>query len=405
MGNVTAVLMDTVAIQKYVFGGNKLKENIGASANVSGIYQDYLQSSVEDVVGRNVSFEAWREEPETVRITGPEVAFEVGYIGGGNALLFFQERARAEAFVKHWSKKLLVETPGLQVAVAVAENFDMERFAESLDCLFKSLAINKNRFFPQTILPKHGITADCPLSGLSAEIAFTLDNEKRYISSVAHAKLRNEHDPGLDWLTEEERKLYVFTENINLLGQAAGKDYIAIVHIDGNAMGERFKKCRTLPEIRTLSEQVGKTMATTFKKLVQHVIEQMGFFSDPKNGFEVSQSNGKTILPIRPILVEGDDITFVTAGRLGVHLAEQYLHLLRETGEGGFSACAGVAITKTKYPFFRGYQLAETLCDNAKKEARKNPGTSWLDFHLSYGGMSGPLAVIREEKYHTRGGR
>nr|WP_269849654.1 hypothetical protein [Methanosarcina horonobensis] len=38
------------------------------------------------------------------------------------------------------------------------------------------------------------------------------------------------------------------------------------------------------------------------------------------------------------------------------------------------SSCAGVAITKTKYPFYRGYELAEDLCKNAKKRIQKEEG-------------------------------
>ncbi|MGE5558340.1 MAG: hypothetical protein ACM3WV_06965 [Bacillota bacterium] len=405
MGNVTAVLIDTVAIQRYVFDGNKLKENIGASNNVRDIYRDRLQICIKDVIGSKVSFNAWLEHPEIVHIIEPGAVFEVGYIGGGNALLFFKEKNQAEAFVQLWTKKLLVEIPGIQVAVALDEKFDIECFAESLERLFNLLSINKNRFFPQTILPKHGITADCPLSGLSAENFFLLDDEERYISSVAYAKLRSESKAVEEWLDEDDRKRYTFTDNINLVGQAAGKDYIAIVHIDGNDMGERFKKCRTLTEIRLLSGKVNKIMDTTFIRLVHNIVERMQFFLNDKYGFKISESDEKKVLPIRPILIAGDDITFVTDGRLGVPLAEQYLQLLVEIGKCEFSACAGVAITKTKYPFYMGYQLAEALCANAKQEARKNPGTSWLDFHLAYGGFSGSLKDIRVEKYSIRDGR
>jgi hypothetical protein len=146
-------------------------------------------------------------------------------------------------------------------------------------------------------------------------------------------------------------------------------------------------------------------MDTTFKKLVHHVIEWMPFFLNEKNGFRISELDEKKILPIRPILIAGDDITFITNGGLGVHLAEQYLQLFAEIGKGQFSACAGVAITKTKYPFYMGYQLAEDLCANAKQAARERPGTSWLDFHLAYGGFSGSLKDIRVEKYSIRDGR
>lgn len=399
---VAAVLIDTVSIQKYIFAGNKLKENIGASRNVSNIYKEHLQSAVEEAVGRKISLTVWQEDPESLCMAEDfEADFEVGYIGGGNALLFFREKDQAEAFVRIWTKKLLIEVPGIQTAVAIDSDFDVVNFKSSIQRLFESLRENKNRYLPQTFLPKHGITADCPLSGLSAEIRDTYSNSK-YVSSVVHAKLKSAADLTMEWLDEKKREKYIFTDKIDSLGQIEGNSYIAVVHIDGNSMGERFKNCQTLQETRKLSIQVKKFVDKAFARLLDHLIEIEPHLSE--NGFAVSKIGEKTVLRIRPMLVEGDDITFISDGRLGVYLAEKYLQLLAEVSNNEMSACAGVAITKTKYPFYRGYQLAEELCANAKKNARKMTGTSWLDFHLAYGGFSGSLDLVRSERYRTRDG-
>ncbi|HCT36324.1 MAG TPA: hypothetical protein DF292_04730 [Firmicutes bacterium] len=408
MPKVTAVLIDTVSIQKYVFAGNKLRENIGASRNVSLIYQEPLQKAVKDVLGQPVSLEAWLEKPEDVALMEPnaEANFEVGYVGGGNALLFFREQKHAETFVELWTKRLLIEFPGIQVAVAIDSDFDMDNFKASLQKLFIILRDNKNRYLTQTTLPKHGITADCPLSGLSAEVSDSISDNKP-VSSVVHAKLQSAVDSKLDdaeatWLDPAVRKNYVFTDQIDALGQIEGNSHIAIVHIDGNSMGEQFKNCQTLQEIRSLSKKVKGYVDSAFKKMLQHLIEQETLLSE--NGFKVHKSGEKLVLRVRPILIEGDDITFIADGRIGVYLAEKYLQFLEEASHHEMTACAGVAITKTKYPFYRGYQLAEELCSCAKKEARKKPNTSWLDFHLAYGGFSGQLATVRQERYSTRDG-
>ena len=62
------------------------------------------------------------------------------------------------------------------------------------------------------------------------------------------------------------------------------------------------------------------------------------------------------------------------------------------------SACAGVSVVKAKYPFYRAYRLAEELCSNAKRSARKHGG-SWIDFHLASGGRSGSLGELRDWHY------
>jgi hypothetical protein len=108
---------------------------------------------------------------------------------------------------------------------------------------------------------------------------------------------------------------------------------------------------------------------------------------------------------LRPIIIGGDDITFVSEGRLGIWLAKIFLEEFQkqQVSDGKpLSACAGVAITKAKYPFYRGYKLSEDLTRSAKDGRKKaNDNGSWIDFHIAYGGFSGELKEIRENHYKT----
>ena len=72
---------------------------------------------------------------------------------------------------------------------------------------------------------------------------------------------------------------------------------------------------------------------------------------------------------------------------------------------GKLTACAGVAIIKTRYPFYRGYRLAEELCGKAKEASRKDKLNSYIDFHISMGGLSGNLEVIRTQYTDTPQGK
>lgn len=65
---------------------------------------------------------------------------------------------------------------------------------------------------------------------------------------------------------------------------------------------------------------------------------------------------------------------------------------------------AGVAVIKSRYPFYRGYQMAEELCQSAKKAAAKNPDSNWLDFYISQGGYSQALDGIRQKHYRVKEG-
>lgn len=408
MSKIVAVLIDTVSIQKYVYSGNRLKENIGASKIVKDIYKTKFKTSLEKVLQHEVNLNRWEEKPEEVLIKDSNIDFEVGYIGGGNAFLLFKDKAMVKEFISDWTRSLLLETPGLNTAFAVS-NINLDNFKEEMDVLHKKIEINKNKYFPQTFLPKHGITAECPYSGLSCENCYSSQEEGKatYISSVSYYK-ELEKDEVKKHVEKVSMGKYTCTNDISNIGQRKGQNHIAIVYIDGNSMGEYFKSSESLIQTRKYSKSLQDIMDSVYEEFINYVIEQMDFFLSKDSPFEIKEENGKYILPLRPILIAGDDITFITDGRLGLPFAEKYLELISKKElliNKKLSACAGVAITKTKYPFFRGYRLAEELCQSAKIEARNEKDTSWLDFHVAYGGFSGSLSEIRKRKYYTSDGQ
>lgn len=113
--------------------------------------------------------------------------------------------------------------------------------------------------------------------------------------------------------------------------------------------------------------------------------------------------NNRKVLPIRSVILGGDDITFICDGKLGLYFSKIFLEAFESKpahdGEK-LTACAGVAIIKTRYPFYRGYRLAEELCGNAKKANKADKEdklNSYIDFHISMSGLSGNLEVIRKQ--------
>lgn len=410
-----AVLLNTVSIQKYIFASNKLKENLGASFLVQDIYESFLQETLEEVFQcGKLDLYAWKTHPEQeVFEQYPDLPFDIGYIGGGNALLFFQEEEQAEKFLKAWTRLLLVKTPGLTTAAACDNKFDLNNFKDSMRSLAEHLQKNQVRYIPQTVLPAHGITGQCRRSGFSMEAWHqpkVKDEPGEYVSSATKAKLGVVDDENSakkkllallgNLVTEKE-----ITDEIDKLGQSPGEDsHIAIVHIDGNSMGKRFKNTETLADRRRLSATVQQATKQALRALIRTIKHQIAHI---RKEFHLSRAEtGEEILPIRPIIVGGDDITFVTDGRLGIYCAEIFLKAFEEqtVSDGkALNACAGIAITKSKFPFSRGYELSEELCRSAKKrrhdELNEDNKTSWLDFHIAYGGFSGVLKDIRTNHY------
>jgi hypothetical protein len=406
MNECYAVLLDTVSIQNYIFRSNRLKENLGASFLVEQIYDAFLTEALNKVIGRvleNEDLNDWRHSaakaPECKELV------EIGYIGGGNALLFFQQESHARQFIEVWTKILLIRTPGLITSVALDKfPLDPGQFRFALQSLFDQLKKNKNSYIPLTVLPRHGITAECASSELSAEIYKQIIND--YVSADVNARIEAAYrsKEKIQQLYEELlNDEYTFSDELKSLGGVHEEDsHIAVVHIDGNDMGKLFKKADTLHEIRKLSVKVDEATHAAFKKVVSVVVDRyddimasLGFGND--NLFP--KEKNKKVLPIRPIILGGDDVTFVCDARLGIYFAKIFIEEFEKHVEDGpkLTACAGISIVKTKYPFYRAYWLSEELCANAKAWRRtQNETASFLDFHISMGGIAGSLSQIRE---------
>jgi len=412
---IYAVLIDITAIQKYIYSTNRLKENLGASFLVEDIYDSHLKAIINDMFPSlgNSFYEEWENNPSEIKILN-SADFEIGYIGGGNALLFFKYENNAKEFIKQWSSQLLCKCPGIQPAIAfnsIKSDDLISNFQEERKKLFRKLDEIKAMCIPQTIIPRHGITAECPHSGYSMEVWCNKLPQARYISSVSNAKIEAS-EKAKEKIEEILKKCnlsnkYTITDDIEKLGQREGEDsHIAIVHIDGNGTGEKFMKTKSLIETRNLSISLKKATLESFKELLKQIDTD---FKNIEKEFNISKENGKKILPIRPIVIGGDDITFVCEGSLGIYFALIYLRAYEKqngSDKNALSACAGVSIAKTKYPFYRSYQLSEELLKNAKDERRnKNDNGSWLDFHLSQGAISGSIDKIRERYFKVHQGK
>ncbi|AFK85856.1 MULTISPECIES: Cas10/Cmr2 second palm domain-containing protein [Thermoanaerobacterium] len=406
---LSAVLIDTVSIQEYIFLSNKLKENIGASYIVEKIYEEVLKEALKITFdGFNIHISDWKQTPNNIKINNSKEEVEIGYVGGGNALILFKDQNKVAKFVQNYTKLLLKKTPGLKTAFGIIDDFDLGNFSNSMSKLHESLRENKNKYFPNVTLPKYGFTLDCPRTNESAE-SFIVD--KKFISSVACSKLKfsdNAKDEMVNILDDILKNKYTLTNDVEKLGQTEGKDYIAIVHIDGNKMGEKFANCTNLIEYRNLSIKVKEATETAFKNMIEILINQIenNKTFDPKNGELILQrENDKIILPIRPIILGGDDVTFISDGRLGIWLAEIFIKEFTKQSINNelLSACGGVAIVKTKYPFYRAYIVAEDLTDRSKQISRKE-NSSYIDFFISSSGWSGSLEDIFNKHLSTVNG-
>lgn len=452
---VELVVIDTTQIQRYIFGSNRLRENLGASFLVSCATREW----VAEALPYDIDVDKLEDQPPLE--TGKRSA-EIVYLGGGNAVILFDADTEARTdFMKGYSRLLLRRAPGLEVAWAMDTLADWNpraplQLKDKLETVMKKLPNAKQqRARPVSVLGL-GITVPCQSTGLPAvtmsEIKGVPDAAQYPVSAEIYAKLKNgdsatqrlknflEKDSSID-LDKQQLKLPYDLDNI---GRSRGEhSYIAVVHADGDGVGEWLVKTVAVDapndrayimQKRDASQKLRVTAQKAMQATVAVLLDRAAREGQPRithnnvAGEEITavhfqpelnkqnKPTGWHYLPFRPIVFGGDDVTFICDGRLALSLTTIYLQQFAQQAayylaehNANLTASAGVAIVKSHYPFARAYHLAEQLIGSAKQyrhDLTKNgqqPGAC-IDWHFALGGLLGDLQEIRRQHYCTEHG-
>ena len=423
MNQFTLTFIDTTGIQDYIFSSNNLKHIVGASALVHFATHDWVFKELEKLGKTNVSSKSELKIDDNKTIDAGDLNSELVYAGGGNAVVIFKSKELAKKFTKTLTLRTLSEAPGLQLIVAHTDlNWENDILKDKVKKV-RELANKKkyNRIYSSPLLGL-GVTADCQFSGLPAtEIRAETEkepNKKVRVSSEVAAKW-DAYEAANKRLKEiiplEDDLDFVY--NFNDFGTKYQSSYIAVIHTDGNGMGKRIKEIAErymtsqqnreyIKDMRYFSSSLEETSIKALKATVRQLLNSR----DDKGKIGGLVEVWKNLIPFRPIVFGGDDVTFVSDGRLGITLAEFFLKQLigSPLSDGKpISARAGIAVVKSHYPFSRAVKLADELADSAKEYIKKQQkeNISAIDWHFAASGVSGSLEEIRQREYTTLYGK
>jgi hypothetical protein len=393
--------IDVLGIQRYIFASNRLRDSVAASWLVH-----------------------WATGLDGALIAAQSFGGQVLLGSGGNALIRFEGREGALDFAADYSRQLYDEAPGLEVVV---EHLDYEPggLAFTLQRLQIVLARAKLERVPSTPQLGMSVTTPCRLTGLPAS-GFDRQEPEVPLSRVVLRWREGEvRDAATsrwaDFLDGDDR--FAFPDVIDEMGRTFGEtSLIGVVHVDGNGMGEKVRTwldgCiekrlpdeKVLEHLREWSSAVDELGRRAFQSVVEPVRRAVRSDGNkariegswPDLGFELYSSNGQTLLPLRPLLLGGDDLTFICDGRIALDLAETALDAFSANIPhlGSVTACAGVAVVPAHAPFDRAYQLAEGLCQNAKRRRRESADERpWLDWNIGTPRPAEGIPELRARAY------
>lgn len=405
-------LYDTVSVQRYIFQSNRLRDNRGASMLARDCFSKVLPEVIERLhrkgLLKNIEIEWADENGEKTKENSIQKDMDCAliYAGGGNALLYYGKEEFYKKVNTEFSFALLRKMPGLQV---VTEYLDIEgdNFGKDVDTLFKKLQIKKQRGVKRTEVPCFSVTRTCfytekPASGKGTDGRWVAEE-------VLRKQERSKQDIQQDIL---------YKELSNMAGPE-GEQWIAVIHADGNAMGENIRRL-----LRNSNYATGIQLIRNFSKQIQILYDQAYQETLKICGELILKSKDNRLAmyrtdqyalkpPFRKIYGAGDDFTFVCNGLIAFPAAELFLKNLQKikskmnfSDQIFISACAGIAFIKPGFPFFKAYEMAESCCQNAKVRAREHITEekmgNWLDFQVIRGELA-PLSEVRRSQYQVRG--
>jgi len=407
--------IDVLGVQRFIFSSNRLRDAVAGSYLVH--WSTSRDGALEGLVPKE----------------------KILLAGGGNAIVEFDSAEKARKFAAYYSRSLYDNAYGLEAAIA-HQSFEPGGLAQALQNIQTELARQKVERVPAAPLLGLSVTASCqetgqPATGFDTDTKFDTDTNEPPVPlsrDVLNRRGVNEEANAhwSEYLINKDG--FNFPMEMDHLGRTMGDtSQIGVVHVDGNGVGKKIASWlsrkiedqadddtvrREYREWSRAIDELGKEAFQTVTDRIWRAIKKEITEGKEKAtvkgkqtdlSFELKRHEGKWMLPLRPILLGGDDLTFVCDGRIALDLAETALAVFEGSDVphlGKITACAGVAITRVHAPFTRAYELAGKLCDNAKALVKqKDISSCALDWHIGLSRPGESLSEIRKRQYCANG--
>lgn len=331
-------------IQDFIFQTNELRDIVGASELVEQICTNAFEEFTKGVDGEPVVMAA------------------------GNIKFIFRSREDCERAVLLFPKKVMEMAPGVTISQAVVKYEIESGFGKAVDELEAKLRTQRNKKSPSITIGKIGMQR----SRKTGRPVVFRDGQEHLDASIIEKRKYNRPLTLCEKFFGFKPKAELFSYNIG--DMTGNNDWIAVIHADGNGLGAIVQKVgKNIADFRFFSEELDRAT----RKSAQEAYAELS---------EVAHFLPEKPIPIRPIVLSGDDMTVICRGDLAFDLCRLFLERFEENtkilapvlkkyqvfenGNDHLTACAGIAFIKSSYPFYYGYDLAEDLCTRAKKDAK-----------------------------------
>jgi predicted phosphoribosyltransferase len=373
-------------IQDFIFQTNKLQDIAGASELVEQICtQEFKKAFLIEQL--QASYDANQ--------------LLVGAAGNIKYLFDESEKELCEKIFKNFPMQIAKLAPGITISqtVVIIENGDIS--SSHINTAEGNLKIQRNlptRPLIAAMIAKRTATTGKPaIEQKGGEWIDDASKKKAPFFEKGKISLFNNIVP--DNLNE-----ILSFDNKGLRMTADDNSWLAVVHADGNDLGKlipQFFGGITGGKFIKLQKELSSLLDICTKEATKNAIAKVLGNKDVINKLVLFKD--KLLVPIRPILCGGDDLTVIIQAAYAVDFTKAFLEEFTEETKkqfaswaeevdkektkktaattpitvtadllaNGLTACAGIAFVKEKYPFHYAVALADDLCKHAKNEAKK----------------------------------
>lgn len=398
--NAFAYLFEAVGVQRYVLDGGQLRAMVGASELIESLTAD--GGLVDDVLT------AVGEVSSLIRFARR----------AGGAVLAVSEDANALArFATLFAAAVRQRVPGLEMLQS--RGCGETAHAAMVDAR-RNQSAARNQLMPG--LPIAGpLVARDPRTGEPAVGVERFAGQRLPVAGSMQPKL----DPKVRMGQQLVRRFAPSCDPArwprDLQGDVAAdapfpfagdSRNVGIVHADGNRLGLLLQALsahagrnpqRSVELMREFSNQLRQATERAAQAATSRVL--------------LAEVGGDDMIPARPIVLGGDDLTMIVRADLALPFAQEFLAQFEQTSREAFAelaqrervdslaegltACAGIAYCRSSQPFHLAHDLAVELCDHAKAVARPDDQAatpSAIAFHRVTTAMTAQYDQILEEE-------
>ena len=404
MNKEVLCILDTRQIQRFLFKSNSYLDTLGGSDLVAEIQEKAIQYAMThiDPPLRDEEYSLSLDPDEEIPyFSSDKIQFQLLTCGAGNAMCIVRTGELCRKIIRKISRYYLDHAYSLNLVASVTEKTD--HFGNDIFHLYKKL---------------NAIKASADISDPLGPPAVVVREQRTGQPAIGQNAETGEYYSRSSYLRRKaalSRGEVVDMQQMQTTTGFDGKEYLAVIHADGNNLGITIGKIvqnsTGYREGVWARRQISRNIRRIYSQIMEITMKQIEAYyekleipgkHDFRYAFHVCQQGG-------------DDINIICDARLAI----PFLSFLFENLQGmtlwrsdtltvPLYMCAGVAYVLKEKGFHWAYQLAVECCDSAKRAAKKEENLrnglagNWIDFQVCDSANNQELDFLREKSYVTK---